>query len=446
MATSTTFNLKETQKRIKPSEQKQTPINLFFSYGYYEMTDTGKKKYIPLKYATGLLIKPCFWNDKPEYRAKQTSKFEYKDFNTTLDNIEGAIKKAYSHFINQNLNPSPQQLKEKLDELLNRNVKNDNLDLNLNRYIDRFIEDMESGKRLTNGNRYKEGTIKNFKGFKEQFNTYQAQRNKRLNYDLITIDFYDDFVQFFNAKNYSPNTTGRHIKNLKTLMRFSRDEGLHDNREIDRKKFKILKVEVQNIYLNDEEINSMLELDLSSNRVQDIARDVFLIGCYTAQRFSDYSVIEKKNIKKIKGGKVISLIQKKTGESVIIPIKPELEKILAKHDYSVPKIWEQKLNKHIKDVGERAKINEPVNIEKLKGGLLVKETKLKFELIKTHTARRSGCTNMYKAGISSIDIMKISGHKTESEFLKYIKVGKEETAQSLINHAYFSTPNLRKVK
>ena len=41
---------------------------------------------------------------------------------------------------------------------------------------------------------------------------------------------------------------------------------------------------------------------------------------------------------------------------------------------------------------------------------------MKCDLIKTHTARRSGCTNMYLAKIQPIDIMKISGHKTERNF------------------------------
>jgi hypothetical protein len=33
--------------------------------------------------------------------------------------------------------------------------------------------------------------------------------------------------------------------------------------------------------------------------------------------------------------------------------------------------------------------------------------------------------------------MKLIGHKTEREFLKYIRVSKEETAEMLSNHAYF---------
>jgi integrase len=146
------------------------------------------------------------------------------------------------------------------------------------------------------------------------------------------------------------------------------------------------------------------------------------------------------------GLKVIDLIQQKTGERVIIPIKPELDEILKKYDYQVPKTFEQKVNERIKDVGELAKITETVIVEENKGGFKVKKDVKKNELIKTHTARRTGCTLMYLAGVPTIDIMKISGHKTEREFLNYIKVGKEETATNLAKHPYFMGSTLRIAK
>ena len=183
----------------------------------------------------------------------------------------------------------------------------------------------------------------------------------------------------------------------------------------------------------------MFHLDLKDKPVLEVARDVFLIGCYTAQRFSDFSRIKKENIQLLDNSvKVIRLVQDKTNETVIIPIKPELDYLLNKYNGDVPKIWEQKLNLHIKTVGEKAGINSLIPIEKMRGGRIVKSVIPKHDLIKTHTARRSGCTNMYLAGIPSIDIMKISGHKTEKEFLKYINVTKEETAQSLSMHPYFN--------
>jgi integrase len=223
-------------------------------------------------------------------------------------------------------------------------------------------------------------------------------------------------------------------------MHRAKDEGLHSNSEIDRKKFKAINSEVQEIYLTEKDIEKLLNKDFSKNILYATIRDIFLVGYFTAQRFSDYSRISKDNIRTLdSGGKVIDLIQQKTGERVIIPIRPELDKILKNYNYTLPKSFEQKVNENIKKIAKEAKINETVIIEKTRGGLKVKTPKNKADLIKTHTARRSGATNMYLAGIPTIDIMKLTGHKTEKEFLKYIKVTKEQTADNLLKHPYFKT-------
>ena len=170
-----------------------------------------------------------------------------------------------------------------------------------------------------------------------------------------------------------------------------------------------------------------------------------MIGCYTALRFSDYCRISKENILTRVNGKVIEITTKKTGQKVIIPIHPYLLQILKKYDYNVPKTHEQKINQRIKIIGQLAEINEDITIESVQGGMKVKKTVKKYELIKTHTARRSGATNMYLLDMNTIDIMKITGHKTETSFMKYIKVTKEETADKLAKHPFFN-PLLKAVK
>ena len=65
----------------------------------------------------------------------------------------------------------------------------------------------------------------------------------------------------------------------------------------------------------------------------------------------------------------------KTGERVIIPIRPELLSILEKYDYTLPKTYEQKVNSRIKEVVKKAKITELVQIEATKGGLRINTTK-----------------------------------------------------------------------
>ena len=171
-------------------------------------------------------------------------------------------------------------------------------------------------------------------------------------------------------------------------------------------------------------------------------RDVFLIGCFTLQRFSDFSRISPNMIQtKSNNGKVIELIQTKTNHRVVIPIRPTLNTLLTKYGYEVPKVYPQKLNDRIKELARDVGITDPIQIEKYKGGKRINETVPKCNLIMSHTARRSGCTNLFKDGIQPITIMKISGHKTEREFLKYIRISPEETADGLINDPNFNKPS-----
>ena len=221
-------------------------------------------------------------------------------------------------------------------------------------------------------------------------------------------------------------------------MRAAREEGLHNNELIENRKFRVLTTEVENIYLTESEIRSIAKVDLTSDKHKDAARDVFLVGCYTAQRFSDYSTINKGNIRTLESGQpVIDLKQQKTGNHVVIPIRSELQKILDKYGGALPKVYEQKVNKYIKEIAREAGITEMVEISYIENGEKRSQLVKKCDLVKTHTARRSGATNMYLAGIPTIAIMKITGHKTEKEFMKYIKITEEQTAMELMNHPYF---------
>jgi hypothetical protein len=118
---------------------------------------------------------------------------------------------------------------------------------------------------------------------------------------------------------------------------------------------------------------------------------------------------------------------------------------VAKNEYKLPKIWEQKLNKRIKSVCRIAKINEPIEIIKVKGGKTITAKYPKFSLVSSHTARRSGISNLYNAEVPSVFIMALSGHKTEREFMKYLKLTKYEIAEKLSKYDYFNGASLLKV-
>ena len=393
---------------------------------------------------SGYSLPPELWNNKTQRikpRFIETEEFTQnraRELINNLNTLKSVVLNALNDSAGQAIN------KEWLQKIIN-NFHNPQIaakarQTTLRSYISRFIKEMNNGERLNiNKKQYTHSTVKNYKGFEVQFNEFCQARRKSFDFADITIDFYNDFVAFFTKKNYSINTIGRHVKELKIIMRAAREEGFHNNAEIESRKFRVLTTKVDNIYLNETELKSMLALDLSRNRPKEIARDVFLVGCYTAQRYSDYSIINETNIRTLENGqRVIDLKQQKTGNHVIIPMRPEVFAILKKYNYRLPKTYEQKVNKYIKEIAEQADIIEPIEVEEMQNGKTIKRIVKKYELVKTHTARRSGATNMYLAKIPTIAIMKITGHKTEKEFMKYIKITEEESAMDLMNHPFFS--------
>ena len=86
-----------------------------------------------------------------------------------------------------------------------------------------------------------------------------------------------------------------------------------------------------------------------------------------------------------------------------------------------------KFNLYIKEVAQLAGFTA-------KGRVANEPDKELWQLISSHTARRSMATNYYLQGFPTIDLMKITGHTTERAFLKYIKVSKLDTAKRLQVH------------
>lgn len=122
--------------------------------------------------------------------------------------------------------------------------------IDLNAYIQKYIDEMRSGTRKNNkGMLYSPGTIKNKVSFQSEFNKFQENTGHRYNYDDITMDFYNDFIDFFNDKEYSSNTTGKHIKSLKEIMAAAFAEGLRKNTQSSLRSFNILSTEAGMVYL-----------------------------------------------------------------------------------------------------------------------------------------------------------------------------------------------------
>jgi len=433
------FLLKD-RKEQKPPKGKNTNdqlprlVYLLFSFGYYRGDSKGIKRYKPIKISTAESILPKFWNGRPVYRAKEVRNFpEYPEFNARLDFLESSIKNVYRRLINNRiLNPSPDLIRKEYDKEIGKTKSDENI--TLISFIDNFIKE--------NKNLREENTIKKYQGTLNHLKNYSKSRNKTLEFGDIDLTFYADFHNYLVKELLlTDNTFGKYIATLKGFLTAAAQRGHEIPKEVKTKEFKVITKDIDKIYLSNNEIKNIYKLNLKKDKRLERVRDVFILDCYLGLRFSDISSLTSKNITEINGTQFIKMRTKKTDADVVFPIHPTVTKILEKYHNELPKsISNQKTNEFLKEIGELAGIEDDVVIYKTIGGVRKKLEYKKYELITTHTARRSFATNAFKMGMPTISIMKMTGHSTEGSFMRYIRISQEENALAMMDHPFFK-PN-----
>lgn len=247
----------------------------------------------------------------------------------------------------------------------------------------------------------------------------------------VDYSFYSDFVLFLRTiKKYKENTVGTHIKNLKAVMNEGYKRKLHSNEDF--REFKKPSEPIVNVNLSEGEIELIRTLHLEGQL--DQIRDVFVVGCYVAQRHSDYSTISTKDIQ---DGKII-IVQEKTNHRIIIPVHPIVHVILKKYGGELPNISQTIFNEGIKKIAFKAGINTPVFVRYTKAGERIEKYVEKWQLISSHTARKSGVTNALRAGVSIEDCMYLAGIYDIRTFKVYAGVTDEEYGQRLASSKFFA--------
>ena len=401
----------------EPNSKEETLIYLVYNYQY--------KRF---KYSTGEKINPKFWN-KSNHRVKATKQFkEYPEFNARLDKIANGINNAFRKLLNDGIQPNNINIKKALEIELSDHILKTNR-ITLFKFIEEYIEESKLNK--------KSGTIKVYNTVFTHLKEFSKKHNRTIDFDMINLEFYNQYLGFLKKEqNLANNTIGKHIKTIKSFLNEATERGINKNLEFKSKKFKTISEEADTVYLTIDELKEIEKLDLSDIPRLDKTRDLFLIGCYTGLRFSDFTQINPENII---DDSVIEMRTRKTNQRVSIPLHKTVKSILNKYDNKLPKAYvNQKMNVYLKELVAKAEINELVETTITKGGKIEKNTLAKSQLVSTHTARRSFATNLYLAGVPSISIMKITGHRTESSFLRYIRVSQKENADKLLTHPFFN--------
>lgn len=386
----------------------------------------GKKVVI----STGMSVDTRYWN-AIKMRAREVQDYQESVLvNGRLEFMSKTILEAYRGFLKQDKLPTPRQLKKSFEDRLKGNQPE--MGVTVNAYLDRFIEE-----RRNQPHKYRKGTIINYTKVRTRFHEYV--NGSEVYFEDLTIPFFKDFVNHLFKLNYSQNYVDKLMSTFRTIIRAAQEDGLHENLDYQSRSISVGTKPVDNIYLNEDELKQLYVYDLKQNPRLEKVRDLFLVGAYTGLRYSDYSELKPQNLVKIEGHEMISVNTMKTNKKVYIPLHPIVKAILKKYEGKLPKgISNQKTNDYLKELCKLAGITGKATIRKYNGGNVGEVNMHKYELVKTHTARRSFATNAYKAGVPIYNIMKITGHSKSETFFKYIRIDEEENAVLMAGHEFFS--------
>jgi len=361
-------------------------------------------------------VNPKYW-DNDKQRVKSTVNVSNcNEINKELSVIENTLKSIYDNFINQyDRTPLKDELKNHFDlEYFQQNpqfkkvVQKTILD-----YFDDYIETIKTNTVAS--------TVSKYKQAKDNFQDFQRLKKRVYNPEMIDLDFRNDYVNYLiSVQNYAPTTVYRKMKFLRTVLYFIESLGVKVNPFLHNSKFLTKDIEVDNIALSEKELQELENLDLSNDKRLEQVRDLFLVACYTGQRFSDLNKINQSNII---DNNYISIRQQKTNEPLTLPLLDSVRIILEKYDYKLPKISNVKYNEYIKEVAGKC--------ESLKQVYSTENDTPRFQMVSSHTARRTFVTLNYGKGVD-LDTLKLgTGHKQTKTLQKYIKMNDKQKADLL---------------
>ncbi|MDR0423005.1 MAG: site-specific integrase [Rickettsiales bacterium] len=449
-----------------PKSTGKTVIRLRMGFDYvdftWELNDSLNRK---------LKIYPKLWDFKnqcPISKSKIPAKFQNEIYNLqvigqTIDKVKVVVNKIINDAALNEIKITNDYLKQEL--LIRLDLKKKSKEMSVYDYTIVIIKEMEEGILLIekSDKRYEGGTIKQYR----VLSTILEAKYPNTTFSEIDKDWYEGFKSFlmnkqeftyknkegneeiFTKKKLRNSSIGNYIKNLRYIMKLAFNRNVSKN--MNHKADWFLKPNAQpsgktEIYLTEQEIRKIYDFQPQkdvlikgskvSTETLKKAKDLFLLGCYTGLRVSDYNRRLSKNNFTVseKGTKILVKPTKKTGNKVHIPIYwEELILLAEKYNYEFPKMSDQKVNEYIKLVCKEINgFDEIISYYDIVGGIKELFEFPKWQLITTHTGRRSAATNLSKYGLTEGEIAKFTGHKTNSTVARYNKSSTTDTADMLM--------------
>ena len=372
-----------------------------------------KKENNYFKISSGLSIHPKDWSKENRLPKLKRGGDSYKNRRITdeLIKLNEKLNKAIdSHGSDLTIGH--------LKQHFNPNKETENKYVYIEDYFTAFIDEKIKVQQVG------KPAIQKYKVVLSKILSFQEFTKKK--YTLTDFDdtFFQDFIAFLRTEHdLYDNTLHRYINFFKTCLIWCQRKGYKINN--DYKNISIKRHETNDVHLTESELKLLEQVELTGSKER--ARDLFLIGAYTGQRFSDYSIFEKADVRE---GAIVKKA-KKTKVTSFIPLHSKLEKLLDKYEWKLPKISSQKFNIRIQEVCKELEINDSIKKVSYMGKNVKEEIFPKWKLIGSHTARRTFITLMSERGMPDHQLMQIAGIKDAKTLQKY----KKFNLNTLINNS-----------
>ena len=382
----------------------------------------------------GFRIDPSKWSTDTQRCKNNTThgkkKIPASVINREIGRYETAAEKLFYKYEQENIEPGKEQFKTDFLKEVRGVEPEKQSEKTFYQVFDEFVRD--------NGfiNSWTDATYKKFHTLREHLTNY----NDKLRFEDLNEDGLSQFVSFLiNEIDLRNSTAEKTLRFLRWFLKWATGKGYNYVRDFETFKPRLKQTEKKVVFLEWDELMTVYNHIFSQNKgYLERTRDVFCFCCFTSLRYSDVANLKWSDV----SDGYIQVTTIKTNDTVKIELNDYSKTIINKYRNSnfpknivLPVISNQKMNSYLKEIGKMCGIDAPVTITYYKGNERIDEVHPKYELLGTHTGRRTFICNALMLGISPEIVMKWTGHSSYQTMKPYIDIADsaKKTAMDLFN-------------
>lgn len=375
-----------------------------------------------IEFATGCSTDAQFWNAPGQCVFDNTPNAD--SINATISNYKSIMSECFARYeLIEKRIPELGEIRNLFNDMIGKSTPLKEMlsdpATNLFKAFDLFVDTI--GKQ----NEWTPGTFEKFHALRAHLKSFDPHLS------FMTVDDakMQQYVEYLQKLDFKNTTISKNISFCRWFFRWAYNAGYYPGRihETFKPKLKGTSVDSKEIiYLTMDELQQLETYQFSeSQKALERVRDVFVFQCYTGLRYSDVAKLRRSDIK----GTFIHVVTKKTVDGLNIELNRHSIAIIDKYKESnfpgglvLPIISNEKMNAHLKTVGQTVGLNEPTRIVYFKGNVRHEEVYPKWSLLTTHVGRRTFVVMALQLGIPAEVIIRWTGHSNYDAMKPYAKI------------------------